>query len=58
MRSSDPVSEGVLQPGGRATGYLYFNRVPGSGRVEFQAHFAEPATQRRVADVDIPLTYG
>jgi hypothetical protein len=51
------LPEGVLQPGGRATGYLYFNRLPGPGRVEFQAHFAEPDTQRRVADVDIPLTY-
>lgn len=52
------LPEGVLQHGGHVSGYLYFNRVQGKGRVAFHARFLESGTGRTLAEVDIPLTFG
>lgn len=51
------LPEGMLQPGGRVTGYLYFNRVQQTGSVRFDARFLEPGTGKALAELDIPLTF-
>lgn len=50
------LPEGVLQPGGRAEGFLYFHRLrQGSGEVKFTEDVFAAESNQRVATLRIPL---
>ena len=50
------LPEGVLEPGGRITGFLYFENVDkDEGRVNFRADLVNVETGERFGTVDIPL---
>lgn len=53
------LPEGVLQPGGRVTGFLYFEGVgPGTGQVRLIADFPNQQTGQRVTRLAIPFKVG
>lgn len=50
------VPEGVIEPGGAVSGYLYFHRVgPDVGALQFQATFVSAETQQKVAQLSVPF---
>lgn len=49
------LPEGVLQPGGRATGFLYFEDVAKARRVTFEARLPVRDTDNRTVSVTIPF---
>jgi hypothetical protein len=50
------LPEGVLQPGGRVAGFLYFRRISQSdGRVIFAEEVIDANTRERIATLRIPL---
>ncbi len=53
---SKALPEGVLQPGGTVSGYLYFQHVGrGIGSLQFQAVLISPNTAQKVADLRLPF---
>jgi hypothetical protein len=53
---SQALPEGVLQPGGRVAGFLYFHRIRQSdGRVTFAEDVIDANTRERIATLRIPL---
>ena len=53
---SKALPEGVLQPGGSVSGFLYFDQVTDREKtVTFQAHVAEKLPGRQVASIAIPF---
>jgi hypothetical protein len=53
---SKALPEGVLQPGGTVSGYLYFQHVgPDIGSLQFQAVLISPNTEQRVAFLRLPF---
>ena len=50
------LPQGVLEPGGSASGFVYFERLPpGTVRVRLLADFDDPASGWRVARLGIPF---
>jgi hypothetical protein len=50
------LPEGVLQPGGHVSGFLYFHKLKESqGRVIFAQDVIEAETRERLATLRIPL---
>jgi hypothetical protein len=50
------LPEGVLQPGGSITGFLYFQKLPEDLKgVRFQAHLKVPNSSMTVASLGIPF---
>jgi len=50
------LPEGVLQPGGHLSGFLYFHKLRASeGRVIFAQDVIEAETRERLATIRIPL---
>jgi hypothetical protein len=49
------LPEGVLQPGGRATGFLYFEDVAKARRVTFEARLPVRDADNRTVSVTIPF---
>jgi hypothetical protein len=49
------LPEGVLQPGGRATGFLYFQDVDKARHVTFQARLPVRDTDDRTVSITIPF---
>jgi hypothetical protein len=49
------IPEGVLEPGGSVTGFLYFPKVRDKGTVTFRASLPETPAGTQLAAIDIPL---
>lgn len=49
------LPEGVLQPGGRITGFLYFEEVEDTSRVTFVARLVDADTNEWIGSVEIPF---
>jgi hypothetical protein len=49
------LPEGVLQPGGKVSGFLYFRKLRSEGRVMFAQEVVEAEKHERVATIRIPL---
>ena len=50
------LPEGVIDPGGRVSGFLYFERVdPASARVRFRADLADARTGEQFGEITIPF---
>ncbi len=50
------LPEGVLQPGGRVSGFLYFEKVPAdSGRAQFRAEIVDARNGNQIATITIPF---
>ena len=49
------LPEGLLQPGGRSTGFLYFEDVDKAHRVTFQARLPVPGAGDRTVSIAIPF---
>jgi hypothetical protein len=49
------LREGVLQPGDRSTGFLYFERVDEARHVTFQARLSVPGSDDRGVSITIPF---
>ena len=52
---TNALPEGVLQPGGRAAGFLYFHRVSSEGRVTLEFDAVDANTRARIAALRIPM---
>lgn len=53
------LPEGVLEPGGRVTGFLYFEGIgPDVDRVRLLADFPDAVTDERVTRLGIPFEVG
>ena len=53
------LPEGVLEPGGRLSGFVYFEDVgPGVERVELRADFENADTGERIVRLGIPFKTG
>lgn len=51
------LREGVLEDGGRAEGFLYFQRIdPDIAQVTFKAEMVDPRTEGVFAGIEIPFT--
>lgn len=55
---SRALPEGVLAPGGRASGFVYFERVdePARGQLDFRFSLVGAQTQRDFGAIEIPFT--
>jgi hypothetical protein len=54
---AEVLPEGVLEPGGRVEGFLYFERVdPQAPRVRFRADLTSADTGEVFGEVSIPFT--
>ncbi|MCY0995186.1 hypothetical protein OV203_49120 [Nannocystis sp. ILAH1] len=49
------LPEGVLSPGGRITGYLYFEHVEDARRIEFVARLVDGGTGEEFGAVEVPF---
>lgn len=49
------LPEGVLEPGGRVGGFLYFQRIKGSGPFTFNADLIDTSTGERFGGIAIPF---
>jgi hypothetical protein len=49
------LPEGVLQPGGSAAGFLYFNHLQEKGPVVFTAEIVAADTREPLGTVRIPM---
>lgn len=51
------LPEGVLDPGGRVSGFLYFERVedPAQGRVDFRFDLVDAAAEKEIGRIEIPF---
>jgi hypothetical protein len=49
------LPEGVLQPGGSAAGFLYFNHLQEKGPVVFTAEIVAADTRQPLGTVRIPM---
>lgn len=50
------LREGVLQPGGTASGFVYFARGPHAGQVELTVRLVDAWTGQRLGRAVVPLT--
>lgn len=56
---AEVLPEGVIDPGGRVSGFLYFERVdPEAPRVWFRADLVDAGTGNAFGEVSIPFTVG
>ncbi|MDC0723106.1 hypothetical protein [Nannocystis bainbridge] len=51
------LPEGVLSPGGRITGFLYFEELADVRHVDLVAELFDPTTGERIGGLDIPFVY-
>lgn len=52
------VPAGVLQPGGRVSGFLYFPKLPrDTTTVTFKQNLVDSRTQKTIAEVEVPFVY-
>lgn len=52
------IPAGVLQPGGRVSGFLYFPELPGeTTTVTFKQSLVDSSTQKTIAEVEVPFVY-
>jgi hypothetical protein len=52
------IPAGVLQPGGRVSGFLYFPRLPGeTTTVTFKQSLVDSNSQKAIAEVEVPFVY-
>lgn len=49
------LPEGVLAPGGRVSGFIYFEEVEGARRVDFVAHLVNAGTGKEFGELRIPF---
>ncbi len=50
------LPEGVIEPGGVVSGYVYFHRVgPDVGALQFHATFASAENRQKVAELSVPF---
>lgn len=53
------IPEGVIEPGGSVTGFLYFPALEKDlERIAFKAHFSTPSEREPVADLTVPFVVG
>ena len=53
---SKALPEGVLEPGGTVSGYLYFQHVGQEvGSLQFQATLVSPESQQRISELKVPF---
>jgi len=52
------LPEGVVQPGGRVSGFLYFEPVRRVKQADFMAHLVDADTGDHVATIRIPFVAG
>lgn len=52
------IPAGVLQPGGRVSGFLYFPKLPReTTTVTFKQSLVDSGTQKTIAEVEVPFVY-
>jgi len=52
------IPAGVLQPGGRVSGFLYFPKLPReTTTVTFKQSLVDSSTQKTIAEVEVPFVY-
>ncbi len=52
------IPPGVLQPGGRVSGFLYFPKLPSeTTTVMFKQNVVDSGTQRSIAEVEVPFVH-
>jgi len=51
------LPEGVLGPGGRITGFLYFEALADVRHIDLLAELVDPKTDERFGRIDIPFVY-